>query len=90
MGQILKNVASSAMIVQNLMFPGSISQLMEKVLGVTQARTEFSNLIERVQHQGDAYVFQRHGKPAAAVVPIQVCEAWERQRSEFFLHYLDK
>ncbi len=84
MGQILKNVASSAMIEQNLMFPGSISQLMEEVLGVTQARTEFSNLIERVPHQGDAYVIQRHGKPAAAVVPIQVYEAWKRQRGEFF------
>jgi prevent-host-death family protein len=57
---------------------------MEKVLGITKAREEFSTMIEQVQHQGDSYVISRHGKPAAAVVPIQVYEEWKRQRNEFF------
>ena len=57
---------------------------MEKILGVTQARADFSVLVEQVQYQGDTYIINRHGKPAAAVVPIQVYEAWKRQRSEFF------
>jgi prevent-host-death family protein len=57
---------------------------MEKVLGITKAREEFSTIIEQVQHQGDSYIINRHGKPAAAVVPIQVYEGWKRQRNEFF------
>jgi prevent-host-death family protein len=57
---------------------------MEKILGVTQARADFSTLIEHVQHQGAAYIIERHGKPAAVVVPVQVYEAWKRQRLEFF------
>lgn len=61
-----------------------INHLMEKVLGITKAREEFSTMIEKVQHQGDSYVISRHGKPAAAVVPIQVYEEWKRQRNEFF------
>lgn len=41
-------------------------------------------LVEQVQYQGDAFVIHRHGKPAAAMVPIPVYEAWKRQRQEFF------
>ena len=57
---------------------------MEKELSVTQAREKFSDLVEQVQFQGDTYVISRHGKPAAAVVPIEVYENWKRQRREFF------
>jgi|Deesub1362B_J571_1020462.scaffolds.fasta_scaffold29975_2 prevent-host-death family protein len=58
--------------------------LMEKVLGITKARQEFSNVIEQVQYQGDSYIISRHGKPAAAVVPIEVYESWKRQRQALF------
>lgn len=57
---------------------------MEKMLGVTKARETLSSIIERVQYRGDAYLINRHGKPAAAVVPVQVYESWKRQRDEFF------
>jgi prevent-host-death family protein len=57
---------------------------MEKTLGVTKARETLSSIIERVQYQGDTYLINRHGKPAAAVVPVQVYESWKRQRDEFF------
>lgn len=57
---------------------------MEKELSVTQAREKFSDLVEQVQFQGDTYVISRHGKPAAAVVPIEVYENWKRQRRAFF------
>lgn len=59
-------------------------ELMEKQLGVTKARQEFSTIVEQVQHRGDTYIISRHGKPAAAVVPVQVYELWRRQRAEFF------
>ena len=57
---------------------------MERMLGVTQARKLFSTIVDQVQHQGDAYIVSRHGKPAVAVVPMQVYESWKRQREEFF------
>lgn len=57
---------------------------MEKVLGVTEARKKFSNIVEQVQYQGDAYLINRYGRPAAAVVPVEVYNNWQRQREEFF------
>ena len=57
---------------------------MERVLGITEARQEFSNVVERVQYQGDSYIISRHGKPAAAVVPVEVYEGWKRQREDLF------
>jgi prevent-host-death family protein len=58
--------------------------LMEKRLGITQAREKFRDLVERVQYKGDMYIINRHGKPAAAVVPVELYESWKRQREEFF------
>ena len=57
---------------------------MERILGITEARQAFSNVIEQVQHQGDSYIISRHGKPAAAVVPVEVYESWKRQRKDLF------
>ena len=48
---------------------------MERNLGVTEAREKFSEIIEKVQYQGDAFVINRHGKPAAAVV-VLVMAGW--------------
>ena len=57
---------------------------MERLLGITQARDELSRIIERVQHQGDSYIISRHGKAAAAVVPLRVYQNWKRKREELF------
>lgn len=57
---------------------------MERELNVTKAREELSNIVDRVQFQGDTYVISRNGKPAVAVVPLNVYENWRRQRQEFF------
>lgn len=57
---------------------------MERVLGITEARQEFSNVVERVQYQGHSYIISRHGKPAAALVPVEVYDGWKRQRKELF------
>lgn len=56
---------------------------MERKLGVTEAREKFAEIIEKVQYQGDAFVISRHGKQAAAVVPMNVYENWKRQREDF-------
>jgi prevent-host-death family protein len=57
---------------------------MEKELGVTEARKALSDLVEKVQYQGDTYILSRHGKPAAAIVPVQVYENWKQNRDAFF------
>jgi prevent-host-death family protein len=58
--------------------------LMERQLGVSEARKEFGDLVEKVQYQGDTFIISRRGTPAAAVVPVQVYENWKRQRDELF------
>lgn len=57
---------------------------METVLGVTKAREKLSEIIESVQYHNDAYIISRHGRPAAAVVPVQVYERWKKQRQKLF------
>ena len=57
---------------------------MERILGLAKARENFSEIVEQVQYQGESYVISRHGKPAAAVVPVEVYENWKRQRNTFF------
>jgi prevent-host-death family protein len=59
-------------------------EAMETVLGVTKAREKLSEIVESVQYQNDAFIISRHGRPAAAVVPVEVYEAWKRQRKELF------
>ena len=70
--------------VQNKTILEKAETLMEKVLGVTEARKKFSNIVEQVQYEGNTYLISRYGKPAAAVVPVEVYENWQRQREEFF------
>ena len=70
--------------VQNKTVIEKAETLMEKVLGVTEARKKFSNIVEQVQYEGNTYLISRYGKPAAAVVPVEVYENWQRQREEFF------
>jgi prevent-host-death family protein len=53
---------------------------MEKTIGVTKARDEFRKIVDEVQYRGDKYVINRHGKPAVAVVPVEVYENWKQQR----------
>jgi prevent-host-death family protein len=57
---------------------------MEKELGITEARQNFSEMVEQVQYQGSTYIIRRHGKPVAAVVPLEVYQNWKHQRKEFF------
>ncbi|HEY5573131.1 MAG TPA: type II toxin-antitoxin system prevent-host-death family antitoxin [Anaerolineales bacterium] len=57
---------------------------MERKLGVTKAREKFGEIIDHVQYQGDTFIINRHGRAAAAVVPVEVYENWKQQRRMFF------
>ncbi len=57
---------------------------MEKILNSTEVRDSFSTVLDEVQYQGDKYIIHRKGKPAAAVVPLEVYESWKRNRERLF------
>jgi prevent-host-death family protein len=57
---------------------------MSKYYGVTEAREKLKELVDKVQYQGDAIIISRHGKPAAAIVPVKVYENWKKQSEDLF------
>lgn len=57
---------------------------METVLGVTEARAKLSEIVESVLYRRGTYLISRHGRLAAAVVPLDVYESWRQQRQELF------
>ena len=57
---------------------------MAKRLGITEARERLSDIVDQVRYRGDQYIIVKHGKPAAAVVPIGVYRAWQKEREELF------
>ncbi len=57
---------------------------MEKTLGITEIRESLGAVVDDVQHQNHKYIISRHGKPAAAVVPLYVYDNWKRNRERLF------
>jgi prevent-host-death family protein len=57
---------------------------MDKNIGIAEARTTLRELVDQVQMKGESFIISRNGKPAAAVVPVQVYESWKRERKAFF------
>lgn len=57
--------------------------MIETTMGLTKVRENLSEIVEGVAHEGDAYIIRRHGRPAAAIVPIHVYESWKQRRTEF-------
>jgi prevent-host-death family protein len=55
---------------------------MEQRLGVTEARTRFSELVDQVRYQGDTVTLLKSGKPAAVLVPVEWFERWKAERRE--------
>jgi prevent-host-death family protein len=49
---------------------------------VTQARAELAELVNRVGYTGERIVLTRHGRPLAALVPVEDLEALERRPAE--------
>ena len=53
---------------------------MEQTIGVTEARTRFSELVDQVRYQGDTVTLLKSGKPAAVLVPVELFERWKAER----------
>jgi prevent-host-death family protein len=72
--------ARAVQTAQNTAILRKAEDLVEKALGVTEARMRLSTIAERVQRQGDTHHISRHGEPAAALVHLEVYANWQRQR----------
>lgn len=53
-------------------------------LGVTEARSKFSEIVDRARYLGETTVLMKSGKPAAAIVPYALLEQWQRDRDQLF------
>lgn len=57
---------------------------MQKKLGLTEARGKLSEIVNGVLYDRDTYIISKQGKPAAAVVPIDILEQWQAERDQLF------
>ncbi|MCO6009581.1 type II toxin-antitoxin system Phd/YefM family antitoxin [Actinoallomurus purpureus] len=55
---------------------------MTREVPVTQARAELAELVNRVGYTGERILLTRHGKPLAALVPVEDLEALDRRPAE--------
>lgn len=53
---------------------------MERILGVTEVRSRFGEIVDQVQYQGDTVVLEKNGRPAAALIPIALFEKFLKNR----------
>jgi prevent-host-death family protein len=57
---------------------------MDRVIGVTEARSRFGEIVDKVQYQGDTVVLEKNGKPAAAIIPFALFEKFLKNREAAF------
>ena len=63
---------------------------MTNTLSVAEAKAKLSEILNRVRERGERYVIQRHGKPVAAVVPVEDLPLEHRLQADDWLNaFLD-
>src|SRR2546422_774884 len=55
----------------------------EKTIAAFEARRHFGKMIDQVK-LGENFVVEEYGEPVAAFVPLQIYEAWKKDRKRFF------
>lgn len=72
--------------MQNVHSVQSVDQgaTMKQTVGVTEARSKFGELVDQVRYRGDTVVLMKSGKPAAAIVPFELLEQWQKARERLF------
>ncbi|MEK6690582.1 MAG: type II toxin-antitoxin system Phd/YefM family antitoxin [Nitrospirota bacterium] len=53
---------------------------MEKIVTVEDARKKLGDLVDGARLRGDQYIISKKGKPAAAIVPIEIVEKHEESK----------
>ena len=57
---------------------------MQKELSLSEVRRQLSQIVNGVLYDRDIYIISKQGKPAAAVVPLDVVEQWQTERDRLF------
>jgi len=57
---------------------------MLKKITAKEMRVRLGEVMDQVRLKGDRFIVERNGRPMAAVVPLEVNEAYERDREYFF------
>ncbi len=57
---------------------------MEKTINAFEARRQFGQLLRDVEGRKDRIIIQWHGRPAAALVPLEVYHQWLAQLDRAF------
>lgn len=57
---------------------------MEKTIAAFEARRQFGQLLRDVEGRKDRFVIELHGRPAAALVPLEVYHQWLAQWDRAF------
>ena len=53
---------------------------MDRVMGVTEARSRFGEIVDKVHYQGDTVVLEKNGRPAAALISFALFEKFLKNR----------
>ena len=61
-----------------------VSITMEKILGISELRETLGTVFDEIQFQNTKYIVQRRGKPAVAIVPLDIYEGWKKDRERLF------
>ena len=57
---------------------------MDRVMGVTEARSRLGEIVDKVQYQGDTVVLEKNGRPAVAMIPFALFEQFRKNRDAAF------
>lgn len=58
---------------------------MEKTLSIEEVRKSLGHLVEEVRMRGDFCIISKKGKPAAAIVSIEVLERYQESKKTLLL-----
>ena len=53
---------------------------MDRVMDVTEVRSRFGEIVDKVQYQGDTVVLEKNGRPAAALISFTLFEKFLKSR----------
>lgn len=53
---------------------------MEKTISIEDARKKLGDLVDGVRIKGDLYIISKKGKPAAAIVPLEIAKKHEESK----------
>lgn len=62
---------------------------MDFILPLREARNRFAEVVDRASHD-EATVLTRHGKRVAAIVPVEVLDAYRRWEDERALRLIEE